>query len=1211
MTEHKDFFSNRIEKSLLGPGSDVFAVSESEEILSDYPLQRYYTGILFPEKTISSPDEELPEAEKKDDTEEDFNASEDDTTVHIKKTKEVTDDEGYVAANQYFPTNCGMTICLKSDIQKLEIEITGATYKLAKPDEVKIGFTESEHELLFSLLTNDLKDRLKFDEGKLFFNQRPKGKTQGTVTEDYAIPRELRKKDELKNSVIVDKFERLLTPDNRLWKRFPFKEPIEINLKKDSHQTVIEDGDKKLEILSKIINDEASGIKYLKLLLYNASKEHPQKSFTNSNEKLNSNCFYQVKISVVQTNILPYKQPSFSINQFDKEANLVNYQYRSVKEYAIGHGCAIQSQKDGGTINVSTTFLPEVNMPMISNQLKDNPFFLTIPNEKKQRVTEVLNLKNLTIWSKINKEGLLQELKEFVSIYGQWIEGQKESAKTENNYRKYSGLLIKNQENAYKRLLSSIELLQTNKMAFECFQYANTAMYIQLITSTDERFAKKYKELNELKENIYDCLDFFKEYQDRDRDGNPFALRPFQLAFFLLNLNSIVRPEKKTEREVVDLLWFPTGGGKTEAYLAVTAFSILWRRMIHPDNYQGVSVIMRYTLRLLTAQQFERASRLICALEFLRSKIVAGDNSGKKKPSHKFGRETISIGMWVGSATTPNSRDEAKKVHKEIEDAVNELNKGKSAYPEEKNNFQIEACSWCGCKTITKHPKTNKHIQAFNDHGIAKCLNDSCHFSELNNSVLPIYVVDDYLYQNPPTLLFATVDKFAMLSHKSEGHRFFNSKDEYLLPPDLIIQDELHLLNGPLGSIVGLFERIIEVLCTKNGIKPKIIASTATTRNTELQIRNLYNRDLAVFPPAGIHYNDSFFAFTLKKSRRKYIGFMPTGKTGMDTQLKFLSHLLYARAELLEFLRKEYGNQQDLISKELDQYYTIVSYYNSLKDVGKTYNKVNAEVYQESRRLLELYSKNTYLYDFMNRGLISRTRELTSRIPSNQIKPVLNELETELKITKDSENGSFKIERGVDLVLASNMISVGIDVGRLNLMLINGQPRNVAEYIQASSRVARSNDGIVFNLLDSNRAREKSYFENYQSFHKSYYKFVEPLSLTPNTEITFDKMLNTMLVCYVRHIQGLEAHQFTGDISNLANFISQTIRENALQEFLKEKLQNLADDWLGKIKTAESINKTLRYNGNNQALISKSNKPWDLMYSMREIDKQSLILIQK
>ena len=493
---------------------------------------------------------------------------------------------------------------------------------------------------------------------------------------------------------------------------------------------------------------------------------------------------------------------------------------------------------------------------------------------------------------------------------------------------------------------------------------------------------------------------------------------------------------------------------------------------------------------------------------------------------YKFGSDRITIGMWVGAATTPNSLSTSKEVYKDILDEINKLNKGNNGNPQEKNKFQTEACPWCGCKTISSDPQTGKHIQAFDQDGAIKCLNDECHFSAFKNSELPIYVVDEYLYDNPPTLLFATVDKFAMLPYKEEGSRFFNSVMEKGLPPDLIIQDELHLLNGPLGSIVGLYERVIESLCTKNEIKPKIIASTATTRNTHSQISDLYNRNVLIFPPQGIHYNDSFFAFTLEESQRRYLGFMSTGKTGMETQLEFISNLIFARAELLCRIRTINGDVEDKIWEDLDPYYTLVGYYNSLKDLGKIYNKVSAEIIHKVQALHQRFSMDNYLYNFMYRGLMFRTRELTSRIPSHRIKPTLNELENRVKIEKKQDTEDYVVQEGVDMVMASNMISVGIDVGRLNLMIINGQPRNVAEYIQASSRVARSYQGIVFNILDANRTREKSYFENFQSFHKAYYKFVEPLSLTPNTEITFDKALNSMLVCYVRHRKGSQANQF-------------------------------------------------------------------------------------
>ncbi|MCF6183106.1 MAG: hypothetical protein L3J56_00525, partial [Bacteroidales bacterium] len=1004
--KNRDFFSKRIQKSLLGPGSDIFALPVNEEIINDYPLQRYYTGILFPEKTVNTeePDgrEEFDgqkENEESDDEIEntvksilEHKSEDDENDQSLLTNSKSTKNDGFIPANQYFPTNLGLTFCIAEDIESIKAKISGAVYENANYNDVRIEFSKEEKDFLFRHLTDEFKEKLGYENNMLFFKIEPSGKTKGGRSGDYAVPQQLRRKEELKYRIEVVKLERLLSPKNRLWKRKSFIENVTIDLTNEfSTQTIHQNNKGKLDFFVKIIKDKEKHTKYVKLLLHNASEPQAQNSFTNSNPNLNEKTFFQVQISLKSNDIQAYKQPSFAMNEFDPEANLIHYQYRSIKEYAIGHGCAIQSKKTENEVFIETTFLPEVDIPMVSNKLKDNPFFEKVEQSKKNKLGQIMDLKNLSIWSEIEDAEILSGLEQFVEFYSNWIIKQQEQAKNEPEYLEYSDELIKKQEAIYKRLIANIDLLKNNSDALSCFKYANTAMYIQLILSTDECFAKKHKDLKEISANskIYDNLDFFKNYTD-----NKFAYHPFQIAFFLLNINSIVHNTSK-ERNLVDLLWFPTGGGKTEAYLAVSAFTIFWRRMQNPNNYNGVSVIMRYTLRLLTAQQFERASRLISALEFLRAK------------TNLFGEERITIGMWVGSATTPNSYGnkigESGWVQNQIAEQINRLNEGKAGNPEEKNSFQTKACPWCGCKTISQHSKTNKIIQAFDVHGRAKCLNDDCHFSDLNGNEIPVYVVDDFLYKNPPTLLFATVDKFAMLSHKAEGGNFFHSNDEGL-PPDLIIQDELHLLNGPLGSIVGLFERVVETLCTKNGIKPKIIASTATTRNTDLQIRNLYNRDVAIFPPSGIHYNDSFFAFTLSESRRKYIGFMPTGKTGTVSQLELISHILFARAELLQNLRQKHGKNQDQIWTELDQYFTLVSYYNSLRDIGKTYNKVNAEIYDKIRLLHQRhFLLNNSLFNFMYNGLISRTRELTSRIPSNRITSVLDELDTKLKIHAKSK----------------------------------------------------------------------------------------------------------------------------------------------------------------------------------------------------------------
>jgi hypothetical protein len=451
------------------------------------------------------------------------------------------------------------------------------------------------------------------------------------------------------------------------------------------------------------------------------------------------------------------------------------------------------------------------------------------------------------------------------------------------------------------------------------------------------------------------------------------------------------------------------------------------------------------------------------------------------------------------------------------------------------------------------------------------------------------------LYKQPPTLLFATVDKFAILASQKEGetHKFFNSFSN-ALPPDLIIQDELHLISGPLGSVVGIFESVVDYLCTKGNRRPKIISSTATTRNTSHQISELYaGKQVNIFPPSGISYSNSFFA---KKtiSKRKYVGFLPTGKTGINTQLWIIPYLLYTRIKLL--------NENELSA--LNLYWTIVSYYNSLKDVGKIYNKTNDEIQINTNVLFYRNFGNNSILRYLIRDIDSRSLELTSRIESNNIKATLKRLEDEFA-TETSEKGNEYVKDGLDLVLASNMISVGIDVSRLNVMLVNGMPRNIAEYIQASSRVGRRHDGIVFTLFNPNQARDKSYFENFNSFHQAYYKFVEPLSVTPFTENTIRKMLTTIFVAFMRNsVSGLtknaEAKNFTKDMSKgFIEFISNRFGKNEYLELLLEKIVN---SWERKAKSNQTYSNMLLKASDN---INPNEEIWLVMNSLRDIDTET------
>jgi len=1202
--EPRLIFRDTIKKNLIGPGSDVFVSDVDNEIISDYPLSRYFSGILFPEKEIAQTEDSIglnadvnSKAETTDGEDEniDFDNLEsefDEETINKKHTKENKPE--YSEANQYFPTNFGLTFCVPKGTEKIDVTFSYAKYKQITNTEAKVEVAKDIFDSFINNPYNPISDYLIYENGFMFLNKKVFENGDLTV-------RSLRskfndeKQTELLYSTVYNKVELLL--GKYLFKRQK-KEPITItiglndeNFDESKEIPLIQDEkDKKiLTCFYKRIYETDYG-KFIKILMANR-ESHSKKKFSFSNELLNHKTLFQVQISARADKFLPYKQLS-ETNPFDEELNTINFQYRNEFAYAIGHGCAVECNKNINPTELKTTFLPEVDIKNYSNSFfdeKGEPLREDFP----KHLESITDIKKLSIWTDFSKSEIIEKLKLFADEYNNWITTKQKTTAPEPNFQQIFDSIIDKQEKTYRRLIENIEFLNKNETAFKSFLLANTAMYIQMLIGNEKCFGKKGIGLSELDSKFeYNNLDYFKTC-----DFGP-KHRPFQLAFFLLNIEPIINEDSINRNEVVDLLWFPTGGGKTEAYLALTAFTIISRRILHKENSDGVSVIMRYTLRLLTVQQFERATKLILALDFLRKRFDESDQ-------YFFENNPVSIGMWVGASSTPNSYKDAHSIYKKIVDELTKINGNRAGNVEKVNTFPITNCPWCGCNLISKKGKfVQQGYSATTTSFKMQCLNEKCAFQ----SELPIYFVDDKIYQNSPTLLFATVDKFAMLSHREEGNLLFNSLKEHKLPPDLIIQDELHLLSGPLGSVTGLYESIVEMLSTKDSKKPKIIASTATTRNTEHQVAMLYgNRQLNVFPPMGVTYDDNFFSFVSTDSKRKHIGFMPTGKTALNTQLQIIGNLLLARIELFRyFLKKENLSKEEAIQKE-NNFWTIVSFYNSLRDVGKVYNKVPAEIQTLIRLLHNRYDLNKTTYGFNYFGLSGRTKELTGREESDKIKSTLSDLEEAFNLFVN-KNGQNLVQKTVDLVLASNMFSVGIDIKRLNVMLMNGQPKNIAEYIQASSRVGRDDKGIVINLLDANRSREKSYFENYVAFHNAYYKFVEPLSVTPFTEIALDKALASLLICFVRHKKGLykdnQAKDYSGDIEELINFLKDRIKNPVQQKYALDRLEALSKNWLEKIDG----NPQLTYKKELIHKFSEMNE-WGLMMSMREIDTNSVIKI--
>ncbi len=1210
MSKHRDIFYNEIESGLIGPGSDAFGVDKTEELISDYPLNRYYSGILFPEKTFTS-DTTTPKSEEEKEHNENIattdekgyensfeeQTSPDDSQEKTEQTKEdksqTSDIQDFqLSQNAFFPTHIGFTFCMEP---KKTIRVTfsfGIYDQLELPSpEIKIAILKEGFESFFdSTIETQLsfKDALSFNDGFMFLTRKPKGSPKSPRDGDYKNFDEFKKKGNIGKKEAykyIHLLEKLLS---RIWKREQVTVTKEIQIKNTKEPVEIYNktfGSQTLSVSYMLKTYGYKGNNYIKILLLNTS-QHPSIKYSNTNENLNHKCLFQSTVFIENIPLKPYKSQS-ELHPFDEEQNEINFIYRDIKNYGVGHNCSVQwyhSQDEYSNIpnSIKTTFMPELIVYGMKNDFTKEDF----PNDI-DALNKCLEIKQLSHFN-ADKETIIRNLKLFVSFYQKWISSQQATAKCFNQEdKKTADKLIKRQEENLKRLSKGIEILNTNEKAFRCFQLANTAMFIQMIISRDNRFGKKERHLiDDVEKADYDSLKYFEEYEDwnflNPDKSEPPRYRPFQLAFLLLSIEGIIDENSDDRNKTVDLIWYPTGGGKTEAYLAVAAFTILWRRLSSDaETSRGTSIIMRYTLRLLTSQQFERASRLILALEFLRRNFI-----------DELHDEKISIGLWVGEGASPNT----------IADAYEVVNKATEDYEKSEqytSRLQLTACPWCGTKLISKMPNGDwahgYETQGGNSgYFYFKCVNKKCAF---HSSKLPIQVVDEMLYSEPPTLLFATVDKFAILASQKEGetHNFFNSFTD-ALSPDLIVQDELHLISGPLGSIVGIFESVVEYLCTKGNRKPKIIASTATTRNTIQQIRDLYaGRNVNIFPSSGISYSDSFFAKeTINK--RKYVGFMPTGKTGINTQLWILPSLLYTRLKVYD------ENNLSI----LNLYWTIVSYYNSLKDVGKIYNKINDEIQINTELLFSRNFGNSSNIHFLIRGIDNRSLELTSRIESNDIKAKLKELEDDFK-TETSEKGNEFVKDGLDLVLASNMISVGIDIERLNIMLINGMPRNIAEYIQASSRIGRKHDGVIFTLFNPNQARDKSYFENFNSFHQAYYKFVEPLSVTPFTENTIRKMLTTIFVAFMRNsVSGLtknaEAKYFIPEHAEpFKKYIRQRFGSN---QYLDDLLNDLIKSWTEKNQRVNNLTyKTLLKRTADD--INPFDEIWLTMNSLRDIDTET------
>ena len=923
------------------------------------------------------------------------------------------------------------------------------------------------------------------------------------------------------------------------------------------------------------------------------------------------------------------RRPSSEVVVDDPERDRLALIYRNRLEFAVGHGVSVHadvtSDEPTKAHRVRTEIIPRYEVAVTETpglDLRDRPAMRRMVDE---------GWLDMTRLAEMEPDALREAILCLIDDYAVWIAEQKVRLGTEiTGFDDPGNDIIARCEEILRRLREGLDTLFADPKALEAFRFANQSMALQRVRSIYALKRRRGEDIDVAK------LDISKNK----------SWRPFQLAFLLLSIPSLADPAHSDRTSPVeayaDLLWFPTGGGKTEAYLGVAAFAMAMRRLKNDlgglDASRGLTVIMRYTLRLLTLQQFQRATTLLCAMEVIR----CGDEK-------TWGREPFTLGLWVGNRVTPGTTEASHQAILAIRN--NDRNKAGIASP-----AQLTSCPWCGSEIYG-----GRDIEVDKDacRTLIYCSDvvGSCDFSKAKSSKkahpgLPVKVVDEEIYHRPPTMMIATVDKFAMMAWRPEIRALFGRVDQEctrhgllwpshdcgtghrvkgshpaatvkpirtIRPPDLIIQDEFHLISGPLGTMVGLYETAVDELSswTLNGkrVRPKVVASTATVRRAEDQVRNVFMRRISVFPPSGLDVEDNFFSVQrpiTEKPGRRYMGICAPGSSRPAVLIRTYTAFLTAAQDLF-----------DKFGPVADPYMTLVGYFNSLRELGGMKRLAEDDVQTRSFRV------NMSLVDRpgLSQRRVEEVSELTSRVSSQDIPRYLDQLEVPFDGTFDPAQGKWVTTRKpgeakpIDAVLATNMLSVGVDVNRLGVMVVNGQPKGTAEYIQATSRVGRTPPGLVATVLTWARPRDLSHYETYEHYHATFYQHVEAQSVTPFSPRALDRGLTGAMLSIMRHtFNPFAANDAAGAMNSpsrkemletIATVSARTweVTEDSAKKNLAEaEMKSRADEWA---KEAGVNGRTLVYqkHGAGPTAYPLLSSPginawtdWTVPMSMREVE---------
>lgn len=908
----------------------------------------------------------------------------------------------------------------------------------------------------------------------------------------------------------------------RVWRRFPRGGRVRLQLADGVIAPLVPDAQEQQVRIQGAVRTNANGERLVTLFLVNGQLEpdtnrdsawlfQPELVVRGSGEAAGAAVFL--------------RRPSNDVVVDDPERDHLGLIYRRRVEFAVGHGVAVHAETPANdptrAIEVRTEVIPRFEVPVTETpglDPADRPAML------KMIERGWLDMRSL---ADIERAELEEALRTLVDDYAAWIDEQRARVgKTVVGYDAPANDALDRCKTTLERLRAGLKVLLADPKALEAFRFANHAMAHQRVRGI---YALKRRRGEDI---AFDAVDVRKNR----------SWRPFQLAFLLLSIPSLADPkhaDRTSQAEAfADLLWFPTGGGKTEAYLGVAAFAMGVRRLQgvveNLDGGRGLTVIMRYTLRLLTLQQFQRAATLLCAMETIRW----GDTA-------KWGAEPFTLGLWVGNKVTPGTTENS---HQAIE-AIRDKDRNRSGIA---SPAQLTSCPWCGSEI---QPGRDITVDKVAGRTAIYCGDKlaQCEFTKAKSNAnphpgIPVTVVDEEIYHRPPTMMIATVDKFAMMAWRAEVRTLFgNVREECerhgllwpshdcggghrarkphaaakvklvraLRPPDLIIQDEFHLISGPLGTMVGLYETAVDDLCSwqigKTKVRPKVVASTATVRRAADQVRNVFMRRLAIFPPKALDVEDDFFSVQRSvesKPGRRYMGICSPGSSRPAVLIRTYTAFLTAAQGLF-----------DAFGPVADPYMTLVGYFNSLRELGGMKRLAEDDVQTRSFRVKMSLVERPGL----EQRRVGTIAELTSRVSNTEIPKYLDQLEIPFDGVFDPSAGKFTSQRApgvawpIDVVLATNMLSVGVDVNRLGVMVVNGQPKGTAEYIQATSRVGRAFPGLVAAVLTWARPRDLSHYETFEHYHATFYQHVEAQSVTPFSPRAMDRGLTGTMLAMMRN----------------------------------------------------------------------------------------------